>query len=63
MTQKPKLEELGSPLKRIKNLREVDPKEVLELETRLRSTYVRRMNEQAREARLRAEKLRDKILY
>lgn len=63
MTQKPKLEELGSPLKRIKNLREVDPTKVSEMETRLRSTYVRRMGEQAREARLRAEKLRDKILY
>lgn len=63
MTQKPKLEELGSPLKRIKNLRDVDPQTVAELETRLRSTYVRRMGEQAKEARLRAEKLRDKILY
>jgi hypothetical protein len=63
MTQKPKLEELGSPLKRIKNLREVDPKRASELEARLKTTYVRRMGEQAREARLRAEKLRDKILY
>lgn len=63
MTQKSKLEELGSPLKRIKNLKEVDPQKVLELEARLKTTYVRRMGEQAREARLRAEKLRDKILY
>ena len=63
MTHKPKLEALGSPLKRIKNLQEVDAKKVVELETRLRITYVRRMGEQAKEARLRAEKLRDKILY
>jgi hypothetical protein len=63
MTQKTKLEELGSPLQRIKNLKEVDPKKVSDLEARLKNTYVRRMGEQAREARLRAEKLRDKILY
>lgn len=63
MKKRPKLEALGSPLKRIKNLREVEPTKVSELETRLRRTYVVRIGEQAREARLRAETLRDKILY
>lgn len=51
-----------SPLHRIENLQEVDPKKVADLEARLKRTYVSRMSDYVREARLRAEAVRDKIL-
>lgn len=52
-----------SPLHRARNLRPVDPEKVAALEARLKGTYVREMTEYAREARLRAESVRDKVLY
>ena len=52
----------ASPLRRIKNLKPVDPSKVAEMETRLKRTYVEGMTQYAREARLRAEKVRDKVL-
>jgi hypothetical protein len=61
MESKTKLE--SSPLKRIRNLQPVDPAKVAALETRLKESYVVGMTEYAREARLRAEAIRDKVLY
>lgn len=61
MEEKPK--QLTSPLQRIKNLQPVDPAKVAALESRFKRTYVTEMTEYAREARLRAESVRDKVLY
>ena len=52
-----------SPLARIKNLEAVDPAKVAALESRLKHNYVAGMTEYLREARLQAEKVRDKVLY
>jgi hypothetical protein len=54
---------LESPLARLKNLQEVPAEKVADIEKRFKATYVRGMTEYLREARLRAEKIRDKILY
>lgn len=60
MDEKTKLQ---SPLQRIKNLRPIDPAKVAALESRLKQSYVVEMTEYVREARLRAEAVRDKVLY
>lgn len=52
-----------SPLERIQNLERVSAASVEALEKKLRETYVPRINTQVREARLRAETLRSKVLY
>lgn len=54
---------LESPLERLKYLQEVPAEKVADIEKRFKMTYVRGMTEYLREARLRAEKIRDKILY
>jgi hypothetical protein len=54
---------LDSPLTRVKGLQEVPAQKVADIENRFKNTYVRGMTEYQREARLRAEKVRDKILY
>jgi hypothetical protein len=61
MEDKTKLE--SSPLKRIKNLKPVDAAKIAALESRLKQSYVVGMAEYARSARLRAEAIRDKVLY
>lgn len=54
---------LESPLARLKNLQEVPAEKQAAIEERLKANYVRPMTEYLREARLRAEKVRDLILY
>ncbi len=54
---------LESPLARLKNLQEVPADKQADIEKRLTVNYVRPMTEYLREARLRAEKVRDQILY
>lgn len=54
---------MSSPLDRISNLVPVAERTVAEMERRMRDTYVRRTADYLREARLRADKIRDKTLY
>lgn len=54
---------LQSPLTLLKGLKEVPAEKLAAIENRFKATYVREMTEYQREARLRAEKVRDKILY
>jgi len=54
---------LNSPLERIQGLRPVASEKAQVLETRLKRSYVPQMTEYVREARLRAELGRDKVLY
>lgn len=54
---------INSPLDRIQGLRPVAPEKAQALETRLKRGYVSQMTEYVREARLRAELGRDKVLY
>lgn len=54
---------MNSPLDRISNLRPVADRKLAELEQRMRGTYVARTADYLREARLRADKIRDKSLY
>jgi hypothetical protein len=53
---------LQSPLSRIKGLQEVPPEKIAAIEKYFKATYVRGMTEYQREARRRAEAVRDKIL-
>jgi len=54
---------MASPLQRIRNLQQVEPSKVAEIERRMRQTYVERSAEHMRDARLRADSIRDKALY
>ena len=54
---------MASPLHRIKNLQQVEPGKVAEIEKRMQRTYVARSTDYMREARLRADRIRDKALY
>jgi hypothetical protein len=58
-----KFERSSSPVERLKNAKPVDPDKVRALESRLKRSYVVGMSEYNREARLRAESIKDKVLY